>query len=339
MKRISKAIVVGASFVSLHGVALAQSTVTVSGFLDAAVIGSNRGGTTQVGSLGASDLVFSGNEDLGGGMKATFRLASRFNIDTGGLTSRAMFHEESTVGLKGDFGLVRIGRALTPMWNNDWNYDAWYNFDRVASPAWQLWHGNSPTSPSSPVGGAPGTVGMADEYARLNNGVFYGSPTIGGFRVELAGEVEKNNADLNVKKRNISGAVMYGNGPFAAMISAERNSRDNKVYFAATKYSLGDLTVMGAYDYERAAPESSYFTGQKRNRSAVIEGAYTVGVTTFKLGYGRQIDGHANFVGTGATYTLSKRTNLVASLGFSGKKMWGAKEASTSYGLGMNHSF
>ena len=339
MKKISKAIFIGTSCAALCSVAAAQSSVTLSGFLDVAVISTNHGGATQLGGLGASDLVFSGTEDLGGGLKATFKLASRFNLDTGGLTSRAMFYEESTVGLKGDFGSVRIGRALTPMWNNDWNYDAWYNFDRVASPAWKLWHGNSPSSPASPVGGAPGTVGLHDEYARLNNGVFYGSPTFGGFRFELAAEVEKNTADPEVKKRNLSGAVMYGNGPFAAMLSAERNSRDNKVYFAGAKYGFGNFTVMGGYDYERAAAGSAYFTGKPRNRSAVIEGAYVMGVTTLKLGYGRQLDGHANFVGAGATYALSKRTNLVASLGHSGKNLWGAAQNSTSYGLGMSHSF
>lgn len=339
MKKNSKVLLVGASCAALCSVAAAQSSVTLSGFLDIAVISTDHGGGTQLGGLGASDFVFSGTEDLGAGLKATFKLASRFNLDSGGLASRAMFHEESTVGLQGDFGSVRFGRALTPMWNNDWNYDAWYNFDRVASPAWKLWHGNSPTSPSSPVGGASGSVGLADEYARLNNGVFYGSPTFGGFRIELAAEVEKNTADPDVKNRNVSGAVMYGNGAFSAMLSAERNSRDNKVYFAAAKYAFGDLTVMGGYDDERAAAGSAYFTGKSRNRSAVIEGAYAMGLTTLKLGYGRQIDGRANFIGAGATYALSKRTNLVASLGHSGKNLWGAAQTSTSYALGMNHSF
>ncbi|WP_158290142.1 porin [Ramlibacter sp. WS9] len=323
------------------GAASAQSSVKLSGFLDVAAISTVANGarTTKLGGLGASDLVFSGTEDLGGGVAATFRLASRFELDSGLQTSRSFFHEESTVGLAGGFGSIRLGRGLTALWNTDWQYDPWGNFDRVASPAWQLYHGNSPSSPASPTGGAPGTTGLATEYARIDNGIFYQSPTLGGFKVEVTGEVERNSADPDAKKRNLGGAIHYSQGALNASIAAERNSRDNKVYFAGIKYNLGAATLMAAYDHEKAPSGQTYFTGKSDNRTATLGATYTVDATTLKLGYGRQLDAHANFIGAGVSYALSKRTNLVASVGHSGKKLWGASDASTAYGVGINHSF
>ena len=204
-------------------------------------------GTRQfkVGSLGHSNFVLSGSEDLGGGMAATFRLASRFNVDAGSQTTRSLFHEESTVGLSGALGSVRLGRGLTALWNTDWLYGPWYNFNRAASPAWQLYHSSSPSLPNSPAGRAPGTSGPTDEYAQVNNEIFYQSPVMGGFKLEVTAEVEKNLADTKARKRNLGSALTYSQSPITAPFAAERNSQDNKVYFAGTEHNFGSVTLVG----------------------------------------------------------------------------------------------
>lgn len=320
--------------------AAAQSSVSLTGYLDAAVIAGNHGYRTNMRSLGASDLVFAGTEDLGGGLRATFRLAHRFDFDTGSNTSRSFFHEESTVGLEGGFGSFRMGRALSAMWNNDWRFDPWYNFDRVASPAWQLWHGLSPSSPLSPNGGPVGTQGLAHEFARVNNALLYTSPSLGGFKLDLSYEMDKNELDPAARTRNLSAVVLYdAGGPFTAMLAAERNGQDNKTLFGAAKYNFGAFALMGAYEREKAPSGTLYFTGKDSNRTATLAGTYTSGLTTFKLGYGRQLDTHANYFSAGVSHALSKRTNLVFSAGHFGKKLWGADQAQTQYAVGMNHSF
>src|SRR5690606_40670955 len=67
----------------------------------------------------ALPISFSGSEDLGGGLAATFRLSHRFDVETGGVESggKPFWHDEATVGLKGDFGRIRLGRALSAIWS------------------------------------------------------------------------------------------------------------------------------------------------------------------------------------------------------------------------------
>ena len=59
---------------------------------------------------------------------------------------------------------MRLGRALDAMYSQDWQFDAWGNYDRIASPAWDIWHFNYPFDPTADLG--------APDFGRLSNGVF-----------------------------------------------------------------------------------------------------------------------------------------------------------------------
>ncbi len=199
------------------GVAFAQSSVKISGTLD---MGIYRGydEDSHVGGISRSNIQFSGVEDLGGGLTTTFNLSARFSPDTGAMEdSKTFFSGESTVGLKGDFGHIRLGRAVTAMWANDWAFDPWYNYDSIASPAWWLWHGSSPADPNFSTAGA--------SFVRLNNGIFYDAPTWNGLTLHLSGGVEKQPGDVT---RSLSAAITYANGPFTLMASSERTPVDNR---------------------------------------------------------------------------------------------------------------
>src|SRR5690606_15742737 len=178
-----------------------------------------------------SSFGFKGVEDLGGGLAATFHLQSRIDIGDGQLEAsgaRPAFYGESTVGLRGDFGAVRLGRALTPMWAHDWKFDPWGNFNRVASPAWQIFHPSYRSDPHN-----NGDIG---DYSRLNNGIFYDSPEFGGFTAQASVGVEKVRVpDANGftdSTRNLGVALNYTSGPLQAMLAGERNSADDKTWFA-----------------------------------------------------------------------------------------------------------
>lgn len=298
--------------------AWAQSAIAVNGLLDLGVF---RGfdGVDQVGTVQRSNIAISGHEDLGGGVRAVFRLSTRFEMDTGsseGAGYKPFWHDESTVGLQGPWGTVRVGRAMTAMWANDWKFDPWCNFNRIASPAWYLWHPLTPSAPYANNGTA--------EYGRVNDGIFYDSPMMKGFTVRLSGSFEHQ---PEAGGRPYSAVLEYAHGPVATMAAFERNSVGDKDTFVAGKYTFGAVAVMAAYDYSRTFDDGSH------SRAATLDATYKVGKATLKAGYGRQrLDGDVNhFRSLGADFALSRRTTLYASLGH--------MRARTSYGAGLAHAF
>lgn len=75
--------------------ALAQSSVTAYGVLDAGVsqVTGLRGGTRTFlvsGVMDGARLGFRGNEDLGGGYRALFTMEHRLEVDTGGISNRPL---------------------------------------------------------------------------------------------------------------------------------------------------------------------------------------------------------------------------------------------------------
>ncbi len=302
--------------------------VAISGSLD---IGVFRGfdKSNNVGTIQRSNIAFTGSEDLGDGMSATFALSHRLEVDTGkgeGAGSKPFWQGESTVGLKSGWGHVRLGRALDVVSANDWSYDPWYNFDRIASPAWNNWHWNYASDRTSNTGSA--------EYGRLTNGVFYDSPNFNGITVHLSGSFENDSTTAGAGTGNNGGVSLnYDKGPVSMMLASSKNRSGDTVLFAGAKYTIGAFDVMGAYDKSvyKAATDS---TAKVYTLGAV----YRIGAASLKAGYGhRDVDGaKTKFIGLGANYALSKRTSVYVSLG--NNRPDGADNA-TAYGVGVTHSF
>ena len=306
----------------------AQSTVNISGLIDAGVYrGFDK--VNHVGTIQRSNLAFSGSEDLGGGLAATFKLSTRFEMGTGqleGAGSKPFWQGESTVGLKGGWGSVRLGRALDAVWANDWTYDPWGNFDRIASPAWQYWHYNYASNRTSNTG--------SPEYGRLANGVFYDSPSLGGFTAHLSGSFENSSnppAGRTAGTRGLS--LNYDQGAVSLMAAGSRNASDDTVVFLGGKYTFGALSLMGAYD-------RSKFEGPVDSVAKVytLGAVYRIGQASLKASYGRlDLDGRKSaFIGLGGDYALSKRTSVYVSLG---NNRPDRAQKVTAYGVGIAHMF
>ena len=164
-----------ATLTAAAGSASAQSSVTLSGSVDAGVrrVGTATGNDWQMGGSGSgfNRFILSGREDLGGGMSATFSLQHRFNIQNGtiGGTTFAqpananVFWRESWVGLGGGFGDVRLGRILMPLQDMNGGFEPW-GVSTVASVH---------------TGGINATI-------RGNNVIYYRSPSMGGLSVHAA---------------------------------------------------------------------------------------------------------------------------------------------------------
>lgn len=313
----------------------AQSSMSVSGMLD---IGFYHGfdGDNEVGTIQRSHIAFAGVEDLGGGLAVTFRLSTRLELESGlpeGAGFKPFWHDESTVGLKGGWGALRVGRALTAMWAHDWKFDPWANYNRIASPAWYLWHGLTPTEPF-------GNNGTA-EYGRFNNGLFYDSPTIGGVTLHMSGSPERQrgpnatdapDVPIRAPGRPYSVALEYGKGALAGLLAVERNGIGDRVAFVAGKYTVGKAVIMAAHDDSRTGD------GLGRSRANTLGVSYRTGLTTFKAGFGRQrLNADIRrFVSLGADYALSPRTTLYVSLGHQDAANVRSR---TSAGLGITHLF
>jgi predicted porin len=116
----------------------AMAQVSISGYMEAAFDSTSNSGTTAdtkaftgAGMFGSPRLVFSGSEDLGGGLKAGFRLESSLDIVSGRLgaatlgaqsTTGPIFDRGVEVNLSGAFGTVAVGKL--DHWgieNNDLN--------------------------------------------------------------------------------------------------------------------------------------------------------------------------------------------------------------------------
>lgn len=117
MKKTRLALALASCMVA--GSAMAQSSVTVSGLVDA-YVGSmkNSGDTGSKATVGSGGMTtswigFKGIEDLGGGLRAEFALTSFFQADTGAygrFGGDNLFSRDANVGLAGDFGRVSLGR-------------------------------------------------------------------------------------------------------------------------------------------------------------------------------------------------------------------------------------
>lgn len=306
--------------------ASAQSNVSITGFLDAGVY-RDFDKTSKLGTIQRSNLALQGFEDLGGGLKATFRLSTRFDLDTG-LTEdhgqKPFWHDESTVGLQGAWGQVRLGRALTAMWSQDWQFDPWSNFNRVASPAWHQWHYLTPTDRASNNG--------SPEYGRMANGVFYDSPTVGGLTMRLSASAERTTAPGR-DGRGYSAALNYSQGKVSAMLAHERNGSGDRNLFVGGRYDFGAAALMAVFDETKSGDTDD------RARAVTLGATYRVAdATTLKAGYGRQrLNAQTNhFASLGADYALSKRTTLYASLGH---QRYAEQSSRTAFGVGMSHAF
>ena len=95
----------------------AQSTVTLYGVVDtgyrSVTAGDNKFQGMANGSNASNRLGFKGTEDLGGGMKANFVMEGDLAPNDGTAAGFA-FRRQSTIGLSGGFGEVRLGRDYTP---------------------------------------------------------------------------------------------------------------------------------------------------------------------------------------------------------------------------------
>ncbi|SFU29923.1 porin [Pseudoduganella namucuonensis] len=302
------------------GMAQAESNVTIYGVLDAGLI-KNSGGTLQVGKGDFNRLGFKGVEDLGGGLKATFRLESRFQPDTGTTEAngqRPLFQGRSVVGLSGAFGAVKIGRDLTAVQDPASDFDP-FGFQTVGTL-------------DAVTGNYMSDTSTASSGNRFSNAVFYSTPVVHGFQLNISvASKEPLNGVPIVKSNPYSVAATYGGGPLSAMLGYERATNEDTF-----------LTLNGAYQIGAAKLLTSYSRFQRVNRvhdtNWLVGADIAVATGAVKLGYGQvkpENAGASRQASLGYWHALSKRTMLYTDA----SRRTGAGSSGTAVDLGIHHTF
>lgn len=303
--------------------------------------GANTGGkalSVSSGILRPSLIGFQGTEDLGGGLKAEFRMEAGFDADTGALKTyqgnpssataaapggasvAGLFNRRSYVGLSGDFGTLTFGRDYTPLY--------WAALDSDALGL--TFYGNLQESVLLSGTGS-------DRFGRASNAIFYVTPSIDGF----------------------IGRAMVSLGSESGGGTGAPPSKSNRMIAVSGKYTIGGFMVTAVYqqiDLPTVAGTPVSFTGAtERRKDASIGARYTFGPYAVTAGYlqvkqpeathsdGQQIwlggtmnvgigtlhanlqrlrqnsligpDKTATIFGLGYIYPLSKRTALYGSYG------------------------
>ncbi len=312
----------------------AQSTVTLYGIVDAAVMFTTNqtGGTKNelgAGALSTSRWGLKGSEDLGGGMKANFALESTLANDTGAGGSSfgspataTLFDRISTVGLSGNFGSVNFGRQ------NMLGVES----IGLADPTGLAHAGTNPNVYYSALNaGAAGFgnygVNGGGTALRQNNSIKYLTPMVSGLGGALMyGLGENATATTSASTyTGVSGYFTDGKSGVALAYARLTHPTDGSsltLTGGGAKYAMGDVTLKGTYaqsqtDTSTAAPAFSNrkvaVTGvgvdYKLSAATTLTGAYyQTKQTSVALG-----DGQASQFILLATHAMSKRTTTYVS--------------------------
>jgi predicted porin len=327
------------------GAAHAQSTVTLYGIVDIGIAyTSNSGAGTATsgktwamasGNESGSRWGLTGAEDLGGGLKAIFKLENGFNPNNGGLGQGGrIFGRQAYVGLSSNsFGSVTLGRQ----------YNAIQDFVAPVDIAGVLTQYTT----------HPFDNDNLNNTFRSDNTVKYATPKIAGFQAEALYGFSNNTNFANnrtysvgasyamgplnlaagyayLQNPGVAGGSIYGtlaNAPAASNPNTISGNRVNQWGLGGT-YAFGPATVgllyTGTYYAGGAAiPAAGLATGVAQGTGGLhlnnFEGSFRFQVTPALVLAVGETYSHLNQTGLsgnywqtnlGADYNLSKRTDV-----------------------------
>lgn len=264
MKKVMAVMACGA----MAGMAHAQSSVTLYGVVDEGFqYTNNQGGASSYamsqGGLGSSKWGLTGNEDLGGGLRAFFKLENGFNPSNGALGNNgALFGRMAYVGLGSDrYGEVRLGKQ----------YDLLFESLVPLSAAGKFAGG---------LGAHAGDVDNVWGDFNLSNAVKYLSPTLAGFRLGAA-YAFGNVAGSMGRNQVVNFSLTYGAGPLGLAAAYLKVNNPATAVWSATSSPVAGA----AYTNPLTTP---IYRGYATASSLQIAGGgakYQLGASNFGLLY------------------------------------------------------
>jgi predicted porin len=338
---------VALAVLAASGAAMAQSSVTLFGVVDAAYAVGNGSLTdkTQLRNSGynSSRLGFRGTEDLGGGMKASFWLEAGVNNDDGtGSASSALnqaqtaanvgtqgltFNRRSTVSLESGMGELRLGRDYTPQFWSETAFDPFGTNGVGTNIAF----------------GKGGLTGV-----RASNSIGYLSPSMGGVKLWIQTYMGENASTAAKIGNGNAFRISFDQGKFSAAIAGSETT-------TAAGVTNDTSNVAGSYDFGvakvMAQSNKTKITGAADIKGSVIGALVPMAGGTFRISSSQteQAGRKAELMAVGFVQPMSKRTDLYATYGrvsnsggsttaLNGSTT-AANASSTGYEFGVKHSF
>ena len=352
------------------GVAHAQTSITIYGVVDTGYI-KETGRDARMGSNLDNRIGFRGSEELGAGVKATFELERRFDLNDGtrGNDSAVPRYQApgssgpdwggpANVGLTGDFGSVRLGRVAELSTETIRKFDPFMQYGvgsmiystqraeaidntlRYDSPRWggfgfglsySLGKGKKPESANWTK---PDMVGVDNDGWAVNVG-FDGGPV--AFTTNYSRLADSNSSHI----WNVGLAYLFGPGKVSLLYE---NTKDKGYKLAEDSYVMDGLSSYGQQQLWLLGLEWCIGSGQ-----------LDASVQYFRLKDADPVfiktdDGNSNSnwkYSLGYTYNLSKRTSAYGMASYTrydfdevGQYYHGINRKSvTGLQIGMTHKF
>jgi predicted porin len=309
--------------------AFAQSSVQIDGVMDVGVAsidykGNKVSGIANNGSS-TSQINFRGTEDLGGGLKANFRVETDWNTVSNSGNTGAVPTAATVAATAPATGYVTTlsGGAASTFGNGELRVGLSGGFGTIDAGAVNY---NSLTSGlvGQPFGTAIGS-GFSATSARLvrsDNSVKYVSPSFSGLTVSLYNAQKQTKAtgssfSTTFGAYDFTGSdevgVNYANGPIAASYS---NLKQKAAAGTSTTYdTLGANYALGAAKLFALMQNTKNSANTVDNTYLAISGTYAMGATTLMASTGtfeNKAGAKSKLAAIGADYALSKRTAVYA---------------------------
>ena len=323
-KLAMKKSLIALAVLAASGASFAQSSVQIDGIMDAGFVSNDHKGNrvNGIGNNGSStsQINFRGTEDLGGGLKANFRVETDWNTVSnsgntgtkkadGSVAAASTFaNGEIRVGVEGGFGRVDMGAVN---YNTLGTYLTGQPFGTAVGSGFRATAVNDVQTVSA---------------VRSDNSVKYVSPSFSGFTASLyyAGKQTKaNSSDFSTTfgAYDMQGTqeigVNYANGPLAASFSNLKQdykqvgtgTTDSTVNTLGVNYTLGAAKLFLLNQTNKKSDNTV------DNKYTTVSASYTMGATTVMAQAGtlKTVTGaKSDLMALGADYALSKRTAVYA---------------------------
>lgn len=307
-----------------------------------------------------------GEEDLGNGVSAIFKLEGNIGVDVG---SADLFNRETTVGLKGAFGEVKVGRAksqveltmggltgvhgvtdvdLYAVSNARHSNGLFYEYKNSG-----FTFGADVTTKGGALGDtdtSEGTDGSKVGYgARLG---YYGHGLLARVAYQNDGPVAAsstvagNALALGKKQHEWAGVLAYNfyegqKIPLAIGVSYAQGKGMAKGFFSATGLSTADTvyakkaTTIGAIVRTWFTPNDTAYVLFQKRKSTAESGALLNNAWALGLGYEHKLS-KRTAVSIDTVYLKAKNVGVASPYGFVG---FPVNAKAYGYSVGLSHSF
>ncbi|WP_296942029.1 porin [uncultured Massilia sp.] len=302
--------------------ACAQSNVTIYGAIDAGLryqtdvdaAGRNQLTATS-GNSYSNRLGFRGEESLGNGLTARFRLESGFNSKTGALdnTKNMLFNRTASAGIGGKWGYIDLGRQYTIGFRTELFLDP---FDHHFTPIVPISSGAGTSLPAAAT--AAGLGASASTGTRFNNDVQY-TGTFGALTLRAERALGEDPADADRGSASAAGFSYAGTHLLAAGAYTRKETAAgfaNRAFIVGGGVKWNGIVAKAGLSRERQdTATQGVLQHELRFAGVRLPVAPALALTTgiYRADYDSAAGGgRRKLYIASLTYAFSKRTNVYA---------------------------